>query len=68
MALLHQPSTSGQTRLTNLFCNLCCIFLTREVKGPRLPVVVIETGIVAGLHLQGSINYSHDSWGTSRDT
>ena len=55
-AIAWQSSKSGQTCTTNLFGNFCCILLTREVKGPGLSLVVIETGIVAGLDLQGSMN------------
>ena len=35
----------------NLFGEFCDVILTGEVQRPRLPLVVIETGIVATLHL-----------------
>ena len=38
---------------SNLFCQFCYVLLTAKVQGPRLSLVVIETGIVARLYLMG---------------
>ena len=44
----------------NLFGEFCDVILTGEVQRPRLPLVVIETGIVATLHLGAVVTVTTD--------